>query len=124
VIGNDHEINNYTTSVAKQRLSKEACFYGNNCIATEELFSTQSVPRCYKQSQLADRFPGRKGIPHNHVDLCHVCDTYTWQRRSIFIRDKPILYSEKMLRKDYDSKDSVEKISLIVSLKGLGAKTN
>jgi hypothetical protein len=21
------------------------------------------------------RFPGRKGIPHNHVDLCYMCDT-------------------------------------------------
>jgi hypothetical protein len=24
-----------------------------------------------------DRFPGRKGISHNHVDLCYMCDTYT-----------------------------------------------
>jgi hypothetical protein len=24
-----------------------------------------------------DRFPGRKGIPHSHVDLCYMCDTYT-----------------------------------------------
>jgi hypothetical protein len=24
-----------------------------------------------------DRFPGRKGSPHNHVDLCGMCDTYT-----------------------------------------------
>jgi hypothetical protein len=23
------------------------------------------------------RFPGRKGIPHNLVDLCYMCDTYT-----------------------------------------------
>jgi hypothetical protein len=23
------------------------------------------------------RFPGRKGIPHNHVDLRYMCDTYT-----------------------------------------------
>jgi hypothetical protein len=26
---------------------------------------------------LTDRFPGRKGIPHNQVDLCYMCDTYT-----------------------------------------------
>jgi hypothetical protein len=24
-----------------------------------------------------DAFPGRKVIPHNHVDLCYVWDTYT-----------------------------------------------
>jgi hypothetical protein len=23
------------------------------------------------------RFPGREGIPHNRVDLCYMCDTYT-----------------------------------------------
>jgi hypothetical protein len=26
---------------------------------------------------LTNRFPGNKGIPHNHVDLCYICDTYT-----------------------------------------------
>jgi hypothetical protein len=34
---------------------------------------------------------------------------YTWQRPSIFIRDKPILSSERMLHKDYDRKGSVAK---------------
>jgi hypothetical protein len=24
-----------------------------------------------------DRFLGRKGIPHNHVDQCYMCDIYT-----------------------------------------------
>jgi hypothetical protein len=24
-----------------------------------------------------DRFPGRNGIPHNHVDLCHMCEAYS-----------------------------------------------
>jgi hypothetical protein len=51
------------------------------------------------------------------------------KRPSIFIRDKPIFSSERMLHKDYDSKDSVAKkiyirISLVVFLKGLGAKMN
>jgi hypothetical protein len=31
------------------------------------------------------------------------------ERPSIFIRDKPILSSERMLHKDYDRKGSVEK---------------
>jgi hypothetical protein len=53
------------------------------------------------------RFPRRKGILHNHVDLCYMCDTYTLQMRSLFIRDKSILSPEKMLHKDYDRKDSV-----------------
>jgi hypothetical protein len=42
---------------------------------------------------------------------------------SIFIRDKPIFSSERMLHKDYYPRSSVEK-SLVVGLKGLDAKTN
>jgi hypothetical protein len=53
-----------------------------------------------------------------------MCDTYTWKRRSLFIRDKPILSSERMSYKDYDRKGSVEKENVVVSLKGLVAKTN
>jgi hypothetical protein len=44
-------------------------------------------------------------------------------RPSIFIRDKPIFSSERMLHKDYRRKGSVEKQSLVVSLKELEAKT-
>jgi hypothetical protein len=44
------------------------------------------------------------------------------ERPSIFIRDKPIFSSEKMLHKDYYRKSSVEKKTLIVGLKGLDAK--
>jgi hypothetical protein len=45
--------------------------------------------------------------------------------RSLFIRDKPILSSEKILHKDYDRKGSVaKKKSLVVILKDLGAKTD
>jgi hypothetical protein len=62
-------------------------------------------------------------IPHNHVDLNYMCDTYTWQRKNLFIRDNFFLSSERILRKEYDRKGSVEK-SLVVKLKGLGAKTN
>jgi hypothetical protein len=55
---------------------------------------------------------------------CYMCDTYSWHRPSLFIRDKPILSSERMLNKDYDRKGSVAKTSLVVSLKGHGVKTN
>jgi hypothetical protein len=44
-------------------------------------------------------------------------------RPSIFIRDKLIFSSERMLHKDYYDKGSVEK-NLLAGLKGLGAKTN
>jgi hypothetical protein len=37
---------------------------------------------------------------------------------------RTILASEKMLHKDYESKCSVEKEMLVMSLKGLVAKTN
>jgi hypothetical protein len=48
------------------------------------------------------------------------------ERPSIFIRDKHIFSSERMLHKDYDHKGSVEKEkkSLVVTLKGFFAKTN
>jgi hypothetical protein len=44
-------------------------------------------------------------------------------RPSIFIRDKAIISSERMLHKDYNRKSSIEKRSLVGSLKGLDAKT-
>jgi hypothetical protein len=37
--------------------------------------------------------------------------------------DEPMFSSEKMLQKDYDRKGSAAKKSLVVNLKGLGAKT-
>jgi hypothetical protein len=40
------------------------------------------------------------------------------------MRNKPILSSGRMLRKDYDRKSSVEKESLVVILKRIGANTN
>jgi hypothetical protein len=55
-----------------------------------------------------------------------ICAIRTLEERpSIFIRDNLIFSSERMLHKDYYRKCSVEeKTSLVVSLKGLGAKTN
>jgi hypothetical protein len=50
------------------------------------------------------------------------CAKYTLDEKpSIFIIEKPILSSERMLRKE---KVQLKKRSLFVSLKGLGAKTN
>jgi hypothetical protein len=40
------------------------------------------------------------------------------------VNDRPILLSERMLQQDYNRKSSVIKILLIMSLKGLVAKTN
>jgi hypothetical protein len=48
----------------------------------------------------------------------------TRAKRSLFIGDKPILSSERMLHKDYGRKGSVAKKNLFVGLEGLGAKTN
>jgi hypothetical protein len=45
------------------------------------------------------------------------------ERPSIFIRDKPMLFSER-LHKDNDRRGSVEKVFVVVIIKGLGAKTN
>jgi hypothetical protein len=47
------------------------------------------------------------------------------ERPSIFITDKPIFSSDRMLHKDYYPKSSVEKKkSLVVGLRGLVTKTN
>jgi hypothetical protein len=52
-----------------------------------------------------------------------ICAIHTLDKRPrVFIRDKPILTSERTLRKNYNRKDSVIK-ALVVILKGLGAKT-
>jgi hypothetical protein len=40
------------------------------------------------------------------------------------MRDNPTFSSERMLHKDYYRRSSVEKIFLVVGLKGLDAKTN
>jgi hypothetical protein len=55
---------------------------------------------------------------------CYMCETYTDEKPSISIRDKPTFSSEGMLYKDYYRKSSVGKKSLVVSLKGPGVKTN
>jgi hypothetical protein len=47
---------------------------------------------------------------HFPVHLCYTRDMYTWQRRSLFIRDKSILSSEKMLHEGYDRKGSAERL--------------
>jgi hypothetical protein len=47
---------------------------------------------------------------------------YHVQRPSLFIRDKPILSSERMLRKKYDDKNSIATKPLAISFKRLGAK--
>jgi hypothetical protein len=58
------------------------------------------------------------------INVLYVLYVYL-TRPSIFIRDKPIPSSERMLHKGYDRKGSVERSkSLVVILKKLGAKTN
>jgi hypothetical protein len=49
---------------------------------------------------------------------------YTLKSSNIFIRDKPILSSERMLHEDYDNKDSVAEEKMVVRHKRLGAKRN
>jgi hypothetical protein len=43
---------------------------------------------------------------------------------TLFIRDKSVFSSERMLHKGYYRKRSVEKKTLVVGLKGLDAKMN
>jgi hypothetical protein len=49
---------------------------------------------------------------------CYMCDTYTDERSSIFIRDKLIFSSERMLHKDYYRKGSVQKKNSAPESKG------
>jgi hypothetical protein len=55
---------------------------------------------------------------------CYKCDTYTRQRPSIFIRDKPTLSSERISHKDHDRKGSAAKKTLVVGFERPGVKTN
>jgi hypothetical protein len=56
--------------------------------------------------------------------ICYMGKNKFDERPSIFIRDKTIFFSERMLHKEYYRKGSVKKNSLVVSLKELNAKTN
>jgi hypothetical protein len=78
-----------------------------NTAIMEAMFSTRSVPRCYKQGPglTEDLYIVQK---ESFSITCYPCDKYTWQRRSLFIRDRPIS-SERTLHKDYDRKGWVEK---------------
>jgi hypothetical protein len=59
------------------------------------------------------------------ITLIMLCAKYTLDEKpSIFIRDKPIFSSERMLHKDYNARIQLEKRSPVVGLKGPGAKTN
>jgi hypothetical protein len=50
---------------------------------------------------------------------------YTFDEKpNTFTRDNPTFSSERLLHKDYFCKSSVGKKSLVVDLKGPGAKTN
>jgi hypothetical protein len=39
--------------------------------------------------------------------MCFICNTYNYQRLSLFIRGSPILLLERMAQKDCDHKGSV-----------------
>jgi hypothetical protein len=46
------------------------------------------------------------------------------ERSSIFIRENPIFSSERMLHEENPPKCSVNRMFLVVNLRGIGAKTN
>jgi hypothetical protein len=54
----------------------------------------------------------------------YMCDTYTWRKaKHIYIRDKPIFSSERMLHKDCDRNNSVGKrMCVVVILKTIDSK--
>jgi hypothetical protein len=60
----------------------------------------------------------RKNLNNHAVRAIRTLD----ESPSIFIIDKPIFSSERVLNNNYCYKISVEKKSLVVSLKGLDAK--
>jgi hypothetical protein len=68
------------------------------------VFPTRSVPRCYKQ--------------HKSIEFSE------YERPSIFIKEKPIFSSERMLHKGYDYKSSVEKNLLSWVSRGLTPRRN
>lgn len=65
--------NSQRTSTARQRYGKHVSAVMNSHAIMEEfliaVFPIRTMPRQYRDNQL------RKGIPHNHVYLCYMCDT-------------------------------------------------
>jgi hypothetical protein len=72
--------------------------------------------------------PGLTGLDimqNEEFSIPAIYEMSTFEKRpSIFIKEIPILSSERMLHKDYESKGSVVKKSLVMILKGLVTKTN
>jgi hypothetical protein len=84
-----------------------------------------------KETLFLGTWPSRLGSLESETVKCgyEFRETRTWERlrwrvAGAIINDRPILSSDRMLHKDYDSKCSVENILLVVSLKGLVTKTN
>jgi hypothetical protein len=97
----------YELSKQLQDLHMDVALLSETCLKEHEGFF---IPNYYFYRIY--RFPVRKGIPYNRVDLRYMCDTYIWQSQNQFIIDKPILWSEEMLHKDYVCKGSRSKKSL------------
>jgi hypothetical protein len=79
----------------------------NTHTKTEELveavFSMRSRPSLLNEQKFGH---GSRWSPSI---TCYMCEMLLDERPSIFIRDKPIFSSERMLHKDYYSKGSVQK---------------
>jgi hypothetical protein len=78
LLGNYRKTRKFTTSIAKQRLCKQECFYCNQRIAIMgEKIPTRSVARCYNQDQLA--LAVRKLVEFSHCELL-LLEVGSWGR--------------------------------------------
>jgi hypothetical protein len=96
---------NGTHDTTSPTSTEERCFLLGTCSGYIWRIEIQT-----SQSQAStDRGLGYSANGRIFNNMLHTYMIHTLDRRpSIFIRDKPIFSSERMLHKDYDCKDSVE----------------
>jgi hypothetical protein len=125
------------TAVARYRLDDVVSAATDTRSAQELLkavFSMRSLPRLCSERRRSSMMCFAKPVVTEDLYTVNkeefsitfsMCHTYTWRRASIFIRDKLIFSSERILHRDYDRKGLVAKEKfLVVIVKVLASKPN
>jgi hypothetical protein len=86
-------------------------------LRTWDFFSVWSVSRLYNEFSEAVKCGHQSRGSRTWEWLC-------WRGPAAIVKYRPILSSQRMLRKDYENKYLVGENMLVVSLKGFVAKTN
>jgi hypothetical protein len=79
LLGNDHEINSYTTAVTNSFAKKNVCMATIGNSNSEMVFSVQSLLRCYKQNNWSNELivrqsPAGKNVSMEAEDIVGICN--------------------------------------------------